>query len=105
MIYTQRERERERERVLIKVKLSFVIPIGFYGKIVGRSSLANVHGIGAFNGTVDTDYRRTVCVVLLNLSDNEYIVEIGNLIAQLIIEKCMMLSLFSILNCLTHNVL
>ena len=52
-----RERERERERVLIKVKLSFVIPIGFYGKIVGRSSLANVHGIGAFNGTVDTDYR------------------------------------------------
>ena len=101
MIYTQ----RERERVLIKIKLSFVIPTGFYGKIVERSSLANVRGISEFNGTVDTDYRRTVCVVLLNLSNNEYIVEIGNLIAQLIIEKCMMLSLFIILNCLTHNVL
>ena len=77
MIYTQRERERERE-----IKLSFFIPTGFYGKVVGSSSLANVHGIGAFNGTVDTDYRRTVSVVLLNLSDNEYIVEIGNIIAQ-----------------------
>ena len=98
MIYTQRERKRERERERESERER-------YGKIVGRSSLANVHGIGAFNGTVDTDYRRTVCVVLLNLSDNEYIVEIGNLIAQLIIEKCMMLSLFSILNCLTHNVL
>ena len=85
--------------------MSFFIPTDFYGKVVGSSSLANVHGIGAFNGTVDTDYRRTVSVVLLNLSDNEYIVEIGNIIAQLIIEKCMMLSLFSILNCLTHNVL
>ena len=34
-----------RERVLIKCQLSFAIPYGFYGKIVGRSGLANVHGI------------------------------------------------------------
>ena len=68
--------------------MSFAIPTSFYGKIVGRSGLANIHGIVAFNGTVDADYRGTVCVLLFNLSDNEYIVEIGNRIAQLIIEKC-----------------
>ena len=69
---------RERERALIKLQLSFPIPTGFYGKIFGNSGLANIHGIVAFNGTVDADYRRTVCVLLFNISDNEYIVEIGN---------------------------
>ena len=67
--------------------MSFAILTGFYGKIVGRSGLANVHNIVAFNGTVDADYQGTVSVVLFNLSDNEYIVEISNRIAQLIIEK------------------
>ena len=89
---------KPRDCSLIKLQLSFAIPTGFYGKIVGCSSLANVHGIVAFNGTVDADYRGTVCVVLFNLCDNEYIVEIGNRIV-------MMLSLLSIMNCLTHNVL
>ena len=65
-------------RALIKVKLSFATPTGFYGKIVGHFGLANVHGIDALNDTVDSYYRGTVCVVLFNLSDNEYIVEIGN---------------------------
>ena len=67
--------------------MSFAFRASFYGKIVGRSGLANVHSIVAFNGTVDADCRGTVCVVLFNLFDNEYIVEIGNRIAQLIIEK------------------
>ena len=67
--------------------MSFAILTGFYGKIVGRSGLANVHNIVAFNGTVDADYQGTVSVVLFNLSDNECIVEISNRIAQLIIEK------------------
>ena len=53
--------------------MSFVISTGFYGKIVGSSGLTNVHDIVAFHGTVDADYRGTVCVVLFNLSDNEYI--------------------------------
>ena len=79
---------KPKQWALIKLQLSFAIPTGFYGKIVGRSSLANVHSIAAFNGTVDADYWETFCVVLFNLSDNEHIVEIGNRIAQLIIEKC-----------------
>ena len=68
--------------------MSFAIPTGFQGKIVGQSGLANKHGIVAFNGTLDAGYWGTVCVVLFNISDNKYIVEIGNRIAQLIIEKC-----------------
>ena len=67
--------------------MSFAFRASFYGKIDGRSGLANVHSIVAFNGTVDADSRGTVCVVLFNLFDNEYIAEIGNRIAQLIIEK------------------
>ena len=73
---------KPRDWVLIKLQLSFAIPTGFYGKIVGRSGLANEHGIVAFNGPVDAGYRGTVCVVLFILSDNEYIVEISNRIAQ-----------------------
>ena len=68
--------------------MSFAIRTGFYVKIVGRPGLANKHDIVAFNGTVDADYWGTVCVNLFNLSNNEYIAEIGNRIAQLIIEKC-----------------
>ena len=68
--------------------MSFAIPTGFYWKIIGRSGLANVHDLVTFNGTVDADYRGTLCVLSFNLSDNEYIVEIGNQILQLIIEKC-----------------
>ena len=79
---------KPRDWVLIKLQLSFAIPTGFYGKIVGRSGLENVHGIVAFNGTADADYRGTVFVVLFNLSDNDYIVEIGNRVVQLIIKKC-----------------
>ena len=77
----------------------------FYGKIVGRSGLANAQGIVAFNGTVDTDYRGTVCVVLFNLSDNEYVVEIGNRIAQLIIKKSYDVRFVEYSDCLTHNFL
>ena len=79
---------KTREWALIKLQLSFAIPTGFCGKIVRRSGLAIVHSIVAFNGTVDADYQVTVCAILFNLSDNEYIVEMGNRIAKLIIEKC-----------------
>ena len=59
-----------------------------YGGIIGHSGLANVHGITACNGTIDSDYRGTVCVILFNLTNEKYVVETGNRIAQLIIERC-----------------
>ena len=76
------------ERLLIKVELNFAILSGFYGWIVGRSGLANVHGIVAFNCTVDVDYQETVWIILFNLSNIEHDIKVGNPIVQLIIEKC-----------------
>ena len=64
------------------------IPEGYYGRIVGCSGLANTHGITVHNGTIDSDYRGIVCVVLFNLFNEEYVVETGNRIGQLIIERC-----------------
>ena len=75
-------------RALVRVDLQFAIPEGNYGSIVARSSLANKLGIVAFPGTIDSDYRGVVCVILFNLSSDTYRVEIGNRIAQMIIKKC-----------------
>ena len=88
-LYTAQSKSlKPREWALIKLQLSFAILTGFYGKIVRRSGLANVRSIVAFNGTVDADHQGTVCAILFNLSDNEYIVEMGNRIAKLINETC-----------------
>ena len=56
-------------RELIKTDLCPEIPKGYYGRVVGRSGLANFKGLFAFNGTVDSEYRGIVCVVLFNLSN------------------------------------
>ena len=74
-------------RGLLIVDLNLAIPEGYYGSIVGRSGLANKHGIVAFPGTIDSDYRGVLCVILFNLSGDTYLVERGNRIAQIIIQK------------------
>ena len=74
-------------RELIKTDLCLEIPKGYYGRVVGRSGLANFKGIFAFNGTVDSEYKGKVCVVLFTLSNFTYVVEIGNRIGQFIVEK------------------
>ena len=74
-------------RELIKTNLCLEIPKGYYGRVVGRSGLANLKGIFVFNSTVDAEYRGNVCIVLFNLSNFSYVVEIGNWIGQFIVEK------------------
>ena len=64
------------------------IPEGYYGRIVGWSGITNMCGIIVYDGTTDSDYQGVVYVVLFNLSNKEYMVEAGNCIAQLIIERC-----------------
>ena len=76
---------KPRGRALIKLDVSMAIPEGYYGRIVGHSGLENMCGIIVHDGTIDSDYRGVVCVVLFNLSDVEYLAEVGNRIAQLII--------------------
>ena len=76
-----------RNRSLISIGLSMQIPLGYCGKIYSRSGLANDHGIVAFNGIIDPGFSGVVKVLLFNLSDEEYLVQKGTRIAQMIFVK------------------
>ena len=75
-------------RELISLDLNIAIPEECYGKIVGGSGLAKTCGITVHNGRIDSDYGGIVCMILFNLSNEEYMVETGNLIGQLSIDRC-----------------
>jgi len=77
------------ERALIKTGLYMELPVGFECQVRPRSGLALKKGITVLNspGTIDADYRGEVGVVLINLSSEEFIVEDGERIAQLVFAK------------------
>ena len=77
-------------RTFIKLDSNITIPEGYYERIIRHSGLASTRVIIVQNGTIDSDYCGIVYVVLFNLSDEEYLVETGDRIAQLIIERCFM---------------
>ena len=64
------------------------IPVRYNRSIFGHSGLANVHGITVHNGLIDLNYCGSVCMVLFNLYNYEFVVETGNCNAQLIIKRC-----------------
>jgi len=74
-------------RRLIPTGLSFEIPAGYEGQVRPRSGLALKHGIGMVNapGTIDSDYRGEVGVLLVNHGEEPFVVEPGARIAQLVI--------------------
>lgn len=72
---------------LISTDLSIIVPIGTYGRIAPRSGLAVKHGISTGAGVVDADYRGEVKIVLFNHSENDFKVEKGDRIAQLVLEQ------------------
>lgn len=78
---------RPGERLLVPTGLAMAIPTGFEGQIRPRSGLALRHGLTILNapGTVDSDYRGEVCVLLINLGQQPVTVEPGERIAQLLI--------------------
>ncbi|WP_341661870.1 dUTP diphosphatase [Blattabacterium cuenoti] len=77
------------ERKIIKTGLFIEIPKGYEGQIRPRSGLALNHGITVLNdpGTIDSDYRGEIKILLLNLSHHPFIIENGNRIAQIIFYK------------------
>ena len=75
------------ERALFPTGFAVELPEGTYGRIAPRSSLSK-RGIDVLAGVVDRDYRGEVMVMLLNASPNDFHVESGDRIAQLICEKC-----------------
>ena len=77
------------ERAIIKTGLFIALPIGFEAQVRPRSGLAAKKGITVLNspGTVDADYRGEIGVILVNLSNEEFRVNDGERIAQLVIAK------------------
>jgi len=80
---------RPMERVLVKTGLYLEIPIGYEAQIRPRSGLAINKGITVLNspGTIDADYRGEVCIILVNLSSDDFIIKDGERICQMIIAK------------------
>ena len=77
------------ERAIVKTGLFIELPIGYEAQVRPRSGLAAKKGITVLNspGTVDADYRGEIGVILVNLSNETFVVENGERIAQLIIAK------------------
>ena len=76
-------------RKLVKTNISVSIPEGYYGRIAPRSGLAYKNGIDVLAGVIDSDYRGDIGVILLNTDHNlDFEVNVGDRIAQIIIEKC-----------------
>jgi len=78
-------------RALIPTGIAIALPRGFEGQIRPRSGLALRHGVTVLNapGTIDADYRGEVQVILVNLGLNQFTVERGARIAQLVIAATM----------------
>jgi dUTP pyrophosphatase len=76
-----------RGRALVPTGLRVEIPPGFEGQVRPRSGLAAAHGVTVLNapGTIDSDYRGEIQVILVNLGDGEFRVRDGDRIAQLVI--------------------
>jgi dUTP pyrophosphatase len=77
------------ERRLIPTGLHIALPVGFEAQIRPRSGLALKHGITVLNspGTVDADYRGEVMVLLINLSQEDFVINDGERIAQMVIAR------------------
>ena len=80
---------RPMERRLVPTGLFMALPPGYEAQVRPRSGLAIKHGITVLNtpGTIDADYRGEVCVILVNLSNEPFLIADGERIAQMIIAR------------------
>ncbi len=77
------------QRILVPTGLFIELPAGYEAQIRPRSGMAIQNGITVLNtpGTIDADYRGEICVIMVNISDEEYIIKDGERICQMIISK------------------
>lgn len=77
------------QRALVPTGLFLALPAGFEAQVRPRSGLAIKKGITVLNspGTIDADYRGEVCVILVNLSDETFVIADGERIAQMVIAR------------------
>jgi len=86
------------ERYLVSTGLHIELPEGFEAQIRPRSGLAVKHGISIVNtpGTIDADYRGEIKVVLINLSNDEFVIKNGERICQMVIKRYEKVSLIEV---------
>ncbi len=77
------------KRALVKTGLFVEIPVGYEAQIRPRSGLAIKKGITVLNspGTIDADYRGEVCIILINLSEEKFVIKDGERICQMVIAR------------------
>lgn len=77
------------QRALIKTGLHIALPAGYEAQVRPRSGLALKHGITVLNtpGTIDADYRGELCVLLVNISDQDFVINDGERVAQMVVAK------------------
>lgn len=77
------------ERALVKTGLFMALPEGYEAQVRPRSGLAYKNGISVLNapGTIDADYRGEIGVILVNLSNDDFVINDGDRIAQLVLAK------------------
>ena len=80
---------RSLERTLVPTGLFMEIPVGYEAQVRPRSGLAFKNGLTVLNspGTIDADYRGEIKVILVNLSNQEFIINDGERVAQMVIAK------------------
>lgn len=79
-----------RGKAMVDTDISIALPSGTYGRVAPRSGLAAKHSIHTGAGVIDADYRGPLKVILFNLGDEEFKVNEGDRIAQLILEEVRM---------------
>ena len=77
------------QRCLVPTGRYMALPVGYEAQVRPRSGLALKKGVTVLNtpGTIDADYRGEVCVILVNLSAEEFVIEDGERIAQMVIAR------------------
>jgi dUTP pyrophosphatase len=75
------------EQVSVKTGIAIIIPEGYTGLIWDRSGISIKHGIKTLGGVIDAGYRGEVAVGFINISKNDYQIQKGDKIAQMIIQK------------------
>lgn len=77
------------QRCLVPTGLYIALPPGFEAQVRPRSGLALKKGVTILNspGTIDADYRGEICIILINLSDEPFVIEDGERIAQMVVAQ------------------
>lgn len=77
------------QRVIVPTGLRIALPKGTEAQVRPRSGLAAKHGITVLNtpGTIDADYRGEVGVILINLSDKDFVINPGERVAQMVLAR------------------